>query len=88
MFVLTIWLSLLTCLAWSKPVDDPPIVGIVGGWEVSNGGAPYIVSLQTMQGVHFCAGSIISDEWILTAAHCVFGYDIFSCYINGKYKIW
>ncbi|KAL5275926.1 hypothetical protein ACFFRR_001633 [Megaselia abdita] len=37
--------------------------------------APYIVSLQqitpTGERVHFCAGTIINEHWILTAAHCL-----------------
>ncbi|CAH2292934.1 complement factor D [Pelobates cultripes] len=41
---------------------------ILGGKE--SAGRPYMVSLQ-LDGVHFCGGLLISDEWILSAAHCM-----------------
>jgi len=45
---------------------------IVGGIEASIGEFPYIVSLQSSSG-HFCGGSLIRKNWVLTAAHCVKG---------------
>ncbi|XP_076241296.1 trypsin-1 [Calliopsis andreniformis] len=42
---------------------------IVGGEETTIEKAPYQVSLQT-NGRHFCGGSIISANWVLTAGHC------------------
>jgi len=50
------------------------IVTIVGGNTAKEGMYPFIVSLRTGSGnSHFCGGTIIQQEFILTAAHCVEG---------------
>lgn len=42
---------------------------IINGQAAGKGEAPFIVSLKTSS--HFCAGSIIDEHWVLTAAHCL-----------------
>ncbi|XP_067272008.1 granzyme B(G,H)-like [Pseudorasbora parva] len=44
-------------------------VSIVNGWEATPHSRPYMVSLQ-VNGHHICGGFLISDQFVLTAAHC------------------
>ncbi|XP_034553516.1 serine protease 53-like [Notolabrus celidotus] len=41
---------------------------IVGGYECTPHSQPHQVSLQS--GYHFCGGSLVNKDWVVSAAHC------------------
>ncbi|XP_072122076.1 plasminogen [Mobula birostris] len=44
---------------------------IVGGCISKPHSWPWQVSVRTNTGMHFCGGSLIDPEWVLTAKHCI-----------------
>lgn len=46
---------------------------IVGGTAAAAGEFPYIVSLQSSSGSHFCGGALLNAYTVVTAAHCSVG---------------
>ncbi|RXN03469.1 transmembrane protease serine 9-like protein [Labeo rohita] len=58
-------ITLLTKACGRAPLNTK----IVGGTNASAGAWPWQVSLHE-GGSHFCGGSLINREWVLSAAHC------------------
>uniref|UniRef100_A0A452RSV8 Peptidase S1 domain-containing protein n=1 Tax=Ursus americanus TaxID=9643 RepID=A0A452RSV8_URSAM len=54
------------------PAIHPKLSGlsrIINGEDAVPSSWPWQVSLQTGSGLHFCGGSLISQHWVVTAAH-------------------
>ncbi|GCB61926.1 chymotrypsinogen 2-like [Scyliorhinus torazame] len=76
------FLWLISCLALlgtaygqscGVPAISPLVTGyarIVNGENAVSGSWPWQVSLQDTTGWHFCGGSLINENWFVTAAHC------------------
>ncbi|KAJ3654324.1 hypothetical protein Zmor_013519 [Zophobas morio] len=51
--------------------DDEGEARIVGGFEDNKEDYPFVVSLRGAKNNHFCGGTLINHEYVITAAHCV-----------------
>uniref|UniRef100_A0A8C1BSJ5 trypsin n=1 Tax=Cyprinus carpio carpio TaxID=630221 RepID=A0A8C1BSJ5_CYPCA len=58
-------LVFLVLLGAAFALDDDKIVG---GYECTPHSQPWQVSLNS--GYHFCGGSLVSEYWVVSAAHC------------------
>ncbi|XP_012868145.1 PREDICTED: chymotrypsinogen B2-like [Dipodomys ordii] len=56
------------------PAIPPEVSGlsrVVGGEDAVPGSWPWMVYIQYKDGIYFCGGALISEEWVVTAAHCM-----------------
>ncbi|XP_020810324.1 trypsin [Drosophila serrata] len=62
------------CASQAHPDMDFPFGRIVNGDAAEIETHPYQVSIQTTKGSHFCGGSLVDDDTVVTAAHCMQSY--------------
>lgn len=63
----------------ASPVFSSREGRIVGGEDAQPNQFPYMASLRRRSSNnHFCAGSIVNNFWVLTAAHCTIDETILS----------
>lgn len=55
---------MFVCILGAAPLDDK----IVGGYRCEAHSQPWQATLNI--GYHYCGGSLINDQWVISAAHC------------------
>jgi secreted trypsin-like serine protease len=71
-----LWATLTGIVLFSAPTPSPGQARIVGGVKAPSNSYRWIVALAESDGGslfdrQFCGASLISRDWVLTAAHCV-----------------
>jgi secreted trypsin-like serine protease len=73
LFVTSVLVSLLSSVLMSGAALADPF--IVGGRDAPPGAWPWQVQIAYDSYEHYCGGSVLNEEWIVTAAHCVRYHD-------------
>ncbi|CAN2388025.1 Belongs to the peptidase S1 family, partial [Pristimantis euphronides] len=85
---------LALCLAYAYscgvPAVNPILSRVVGGIDVRPNSWPWQISLQYQASSgawgHTCGGTLIADNWVVTAAHCISSGRVYRVFV-GKHNL-
>ncbi|AKT43110.1 trypsin-like serine protease [Chondromyces crocatus] len=90
-------LSALLASACAVDVEDTGVLddveveedndAIVGGSNQNITDHPWQVSIQSSSGSHFCGGSVLNANWIVTAQHCIEGAASYNVAAPGSMRV-
>ncbi|XP_048651025.1 serine protease 42 [Marmota marmota marmota] len=66
------------------PVCGRPFLKIIGGFNAEEGKWPWQVSVRIRE-EHVCGGSLITAQWVLTAAHCIISHLQYSVKMGDRH---
>jgi secreted trypsin-like serine protease len=65
--------SVTAATAAPAPTADGEVTPMIVGGTNASQVYPFMVSLQSTSGSHFCGASLVKANWVVTAKHCVQG---------------
>jgi secreted trypsin-like serine protease len=65
--------SAVSATAAPAPTADGDVSPMIVGGTNASQVYPFMVSLQSTSGSHFCGASLVKANWVVTAKHCVQG---------------
>ncbi|KAM9426799.1 serine protease 27 [Pholidichthys leucotaenia] len=70
-FPVTFWCLTNILVCYAQECGQRPLIEdrIVGGSAAADGSWPWQVDIQN-GGIHVCGGTLIKEDWIISAAHC------------------